>query len=124
MQKSDEMIALGTLYNKIRQSYPMQEGTERVFKEKVRELAKSGAISKESAQDALYCFIPSERIKQIEEYKKIGQTKNKGYSSQSTAEKVESLIDQILSDDIKRNRDGTPYEPDPCSHNGGGRSMC
>ena len=119
MKKSDEMIALGTLYNKINAKYPNKEATNRVFKEKALELANKGAISKEAVKDAFYCFIPEEREKQISEIKNSVQKSEKGYSSKQAADRIESLIDQVLSDDIRRNSVGAPYEPDPCS---GGRS--
>ena len=126
MKKSDEMIALGTLYNKINAKYPSKEATNRVFKEKALELASKNAISKEAVKDALYCFVPEEREKQINEIKGSVQKSEKGYSSKQAADRIESLIDQVLSDDIRRTSSGAPYEPDPCTSSRAsyGRSPC
>jgi hypothetical protein len=114
MKRSDEMIALATLYNKINAKYPNKEATARVFKEKAKELSSKGAISTEAVKDAFYCFIPEEREKQIQAIKDSVQKSEKGYSSKQAADRIESLIDEVLSDDIRRNSFGAPYEPDPC----------
>lgn len=124
MKKPDEMIALATLYNKINEKYPNRDATVRVFKEKARELVNLGAISSEAMKDALYCFVPSEREMQIEQIKKSVQKSKNGYSSKQAGERVESLIDKVLSDDVQRNSIGVPYTPDPCIGGGGSRSSC
>lgn len=112
--KADDMIALGTLYNKINAKYQNKEAIARVFKEKANILVKKGAVSAESVKDALYCFIPEEREKQIQEIKDSVQKSEKGYSSKQAADRIESLIDEVLSDNIRRNSIGASYEPDPC----------
>ena len=124
MKKPDEMIALATLYNKISEKYPNRDATARVFKEKAKELVNLGAVSSEAVKDALYCFIPSEREKQIEQIKSTVQKSKNGYSSKQARDRVESLIDKVLSDDVQRNCAGVPYTPDPCIGGGGSRSSC
>ena len=74
MRKSDEMIALGTLYNKICERNPsVSANITEIFKEKAQELIRRGNISEQSVKDALYCFFPNEREKQIAEYKEQGK---------------------------------------------------
>ena len=123
MKRTDEMIALCTLYNKLDAKYSNKTTVERTFREKAKELIAHGAVSTEAVKDALYCFVPSEREKQIKAYRKEGQTKDRGYSSQSAADKFDSLIDEVLSDDAPSNISFSSNS-DPCSRSGGGRSSC
>lgn len=125
MQKTDEMIALATLYNKISDKYTSIRTRESTFKTKVEELVSKGIVSTEAGKDALYCFIPAERASQIDEYKENTQNKESPYSSLSVAKRFEDLIDEVLSDTPSFNLGRSSLISDPCTGCGPiSRSSC
>jgi hypothetical protein len=126
MKKSDEMIALSTLYNKICELNPsVSANIADIFKEKSTELIRRGNISEQSVKDALYCLFPNEREKQIQEYKKQGREEAEPmYSSKTTSKKMHSLIDEILSNNTSYSSISSSRTYDPCSGGTCSRSSC
>lgn len=125
MRKSDEMIALSTLYNKICERNPsVSSNIADIFKDKATELVKRGNISEQSVKDALYCFFSDERNKQIQEYKQQGRAEETIYSSKTTSTKMNSLIDEVLSDSMSYSSFHSSRTADPCSGGSCVRSSC
>ena len=131
MKRTDEIIFVLSLYNKLSDKYPNMDDSslKEILKSSLKSAKTRGiSISEDSIKKSLILLFDDERKKAIkliktsaiEEYKKeenkAKRAHSQPYSQKEDGEKLGKLIDIILSDDsvVSQLKSKREPEPDPC----------
>ena len=134
MKKSDEMIFVLSLYNKISDQNPnLSQGLIlNKLNAACEKLISAGEIKRETYQDCVYALFPKEREKQIKEYKQQGADEKmtsltaSPYSAGVNANDINKMVDDILNDKPVTLPSSSSFsiDSDPCGRPCYGRSHC
>lgn len=121
MKKSDEMIFVLSLYNKISDQNPSlsEKDVFKKLKSVCEKLIRENEIKFESYQDCIYALFPNERKKQIEVYKQQGADEkavSSPYSVDVNTYNISKMVDDILQDKpVALHHSAISPSIDPCS---------